>query len=92
MPLIDRQIASWYTSTNPTSNFAQMLVCAMGRPEGERIMLLNHTFTRRKHAETLETRHLETKAELLKTLQAEFNITLPQDVNLGPPGSAWPTE
>jgi N-hydroxyarylamine O-acetyltransferase len=92
MPLIDREVASWFTNTHPDSSFKARLVCALARPMGERITLLNRTFMRRNGSETLETRQLENKQELLQVLSSEFGIDLPSDVNLGPSSSDWPTQ
>src|SRR5206468_3282749 len=48
MPLIDRIVANWYTSTHPESHFKNRLLVARALPEGARITLLDRELTRRR--------------------------------------------
>lgn len=91
MPFTDREVANWFTSTHPNSNFRQRLVCARAGLNGERLTILNNEFSRKQGSTVLESRKLNSKAELLEVLQKRFEIVLPEDADFGPPGSAWPT-
>src|SRR5204862_2240390 len=46
MPLIDRELASWYTSTHPDSHFKNHLMVARATADGGRWGLLDGALTR----------------------------------------------
>src|SRR5262249_17504137 len=41
MPMIDRELANWFTSAHPQSHFKNRLLVARAAPDGVRITLLN---------------------------------------------------
>src|SRR5690606_12363648 len=57
MPLIDRELANWFTSTHPHSHFRGALMVARSAPQG-RVTLLNNTLSFRRLGGTTETRTL----------------------------------
>ena len=77
MPLIDRELANWWTSTNPESKFRQNLMAARAPRDGTRCAILNREFTRRRGAEVLEKRELASPAELLAVLAEHFGLHFP---------------
>ncbi|MDI1320940.1 MAG: arylamine N-acetyltransferase [bacterium] len=90
MPLIDRELANWWTSTNPESKFRQNLMAARSHRDGTRCAILNREFTRRRGAEVLEQRELTSPEELLAVLAEHFGLHFPAGTRFGPPGSPWP--
>ena len=48
MPLIDREMANWYTSAHAQSDFRSRLVVALALPGGSRKTLLNREFNERR--------------------------------------------
>jgi N-hydroxyarylamine O-acetyltransferase len=91
MPPIDRELANWWTSTNPESKFRQNLMVARAGPAGTRRAILNREFVVRRGSEILEQREIATAEELLELLAAHFDLPFPAGTRFGPPGSAWPT-
>ncbi len=89
MPLIDRELASWWTSTSPKSKFKQGLFCALARPNGERVGLLNETFTHRRGAEILRRFEIENLDHLHEILSQEFGLCFPHGTDFGEVGSPW---
>lgn len=83
-PPIDRELANWYTSTSPATNFWNHLGVALAQPEGRRIALADHEF--REHAADGSTRTtvLATSAEIVHTLAQRFGIRLPAGARLPP--------
>ena len=76
MPLIDREIANWYTSTHPQSHFKDRLVAARARENGDRLSLENFDFTvRPKNAEAVKKK-LGSFDELIEVLRNEFGLQL----------------
>ncbi|MEI6106113.1 MAG: arylamine N-acetyltransferase [Opitutae bacterium] len=90
MPPIDRELANWWTSTNPESKFRQNLMVARAGPDGTRRAILNREYVVRRGAEVLERRDIATAEELLEVLAAHFDLPFPAGTRFGPPGSAWP--
>lgn len=91
MPLIDREIANWWTSTNPNSKFLQNLMVARAAPHCIRHTLNNREFTTRHADGRSEKRDLTTPTELLEVLAETFGLRFPTHARFGPPGSLWPT-
>lgn len=91
MPLIDRELANWWTSTNPASHFRHNVLVGLARPDGTRLGILNRTFTHRRGAEVLERVEMETADELLEVLAQRFGLRLPPGTRFGPDGADWPT-
>jgi N-hydroxyarylamine O-acetyltransferase len=83
MPMIDREIANWFTSTHPQSHFRDRLVAARARDNGERISLENFDYTiRPKNGEPIK-RRLESHQELITVLKFEFGLQLSDEVCKG---------
>jgi N-hydroxyarylamine O-acetyltransferase len=83
-PLVDRQLANWYTSTCPDSPFLTDLSVALAQPRGERITLKNREFTRRAPDGTTRRHVLESEAQRLRVLERSFGIQLPAGTQLPP--------
>jgi N-hydroxyarylamine O-acetyltransferase len=83
MPLIDREIANWFTSTHPQSHFRDRLVAARAGENGERISLENFDLTiRPKNGEAFK-RKLGIHDELIGVLRNEFGLELSEEVCRG---------
>ncbi len=82
MPVIDREVGNWWTSTNPGSKFRQNLMAALARPDGTRLTLLNREFTHRRGAEVLERVELADPDQLLEVLAGRFGLRLPPGTRL----------
>ncbi len=89
MPRIDRELANWWTSTNPNSKFRRNLFVAMVGPEGTRLAIQNGRFLRRRGAETLESRDLSGMDELLESLDGTFGLHFPPGTRFEAPCLEW---
>ena len=89
MPPIDRDLANWWTSTNPASKFRQNLMVARAGPDGTRRAILNREFIVRRGAEILDRREIAAADELLQILAEHFDLHFPAGTCFGPPGSPW---
>ena len=90
MPVIDRELANWWTSTNPESKFRQNLMVGRAAPDGLRRAVLNHEFVVRRGGEVIEQRAIANPDELLAILAGNFGLHFPAGTRFGPPGSPWP--
>jgi N-hydroxyarylamine O-acetyltransferase len=90
MPAIDREVGNWYTSAHPRSHFRNLLIVARAAPDGARVTLRDRELKRRDRAGHAETRTVESAAELLAVLRAEFGLSFPPGTPLRPPGVGWP--
>ncbi len=88
MPLADRRIANWYTSTSPETHFYAQLVVALAKPHGVRATLNNNVLTVRARDGSATERELRHHAELLDVLRGEFGIVLAADARFTVPGIA----
>ncbi|MFO1468719.1 MAG: arylamine N-acetyltransferase [Steroidobacteraceae bacterium] len=91
MPLIDRELGNWWTSTHPESIFRQHLIVARAGLDGTRRSIQDREFTWRHGADILERRIIDTPFELLKVLARHFDLHFPADTRFGLPGSLWPS-
>lgn len=91
MPLIDREMGNWWTSTHPESSFRQRLTVARASLDGTRRSILDREFTWRRGADILERYNIDTPGELLDVLAKHFDLHFPADARFGPPGSPWPS-
>lgn len=74
----DYEVASWYTSTHPSSIFVQFLIA--GRPqEGKWLSLFNREFKIRGLDGKAETRVLDSADEIAEVLGRYFGIALSED-------------
>ena len=90
MPLIDRVVGNWYTSTHPDSHFRHRLVVARALPEGGRCSLLNRELTVRDRSGRAEVTTLETPEALLEVLEARFALRFPPGTRFECAGLDWP--
>ncbi len=77
MPLSDRRIANWYTSTYPDSKFRHELMVAIALPDGGRATLHNHQLTLREADGSVRQRSIAGMPALLDVLRERFGIDLP---------------
>lgn len=91
MPPIDRELANWWTSTNPNSKFRQNLMVARAGADGTRFTVNNREFTHRQGTKIIERRDLATADELLNLLARHFDLHFPAGTRFGPSGSPWPS-
>ena len=92
MPEIDRQVANWWTSTNPTSKFSQNLFVAIAQSDGTRKGLANRKFLHRRGPEVLRGAEINSADALLEILSTEFGLHFPPGTRFGSGERAWPTE
>jgi N-hydroxyarylamine O-acetyltransferase len=76
MPLIDREIANWFTSTHPQSHFRDRLVAALALENGQRLTLQNYEMNVRSRNGEVQKRILQNNDELVEVLVKEFGIRL----------------
>ena len=89
MPVIDRVVANWYTSTHPQSHFKHRLLVARATPDGGRITVLNRELSIRGRDGVAEKHVIATPAALNDILAAQFGIVLPAGTSLHCEGLAW---
>ena len=90
MPLIDREMANWYTSAHAQSDFRSRLVVALALPGGSRKTLLNREFNERRRDGTSDGRLIETPEELRMVLADDFGLHLDPGATLTCAGLDWP--
>jgi N-hydroxyarylamine O-acetyltransferase len=83
MPVIDREVANWWTSTNSESKFRQRIMVAIAGLDGSRHSLSNRKYTHRLHGEVLEQQLVGSSEQLLNLLSDRFGIVLPADTRFG---------
>lgn len=91
MPLIDRELANWYTSTHPQSAFRLRLVAARALPDGRRVTMLNRELTRRGPGGAAEVTTIETPEALLDVLADDFGLEFPRGTVFPCEGLDWAT-
>jgi N-hydroxyarylamine O-acetyltransferase len=89
MPLIDREVGNWFTSTHPQSHFRNRLLVARAGPHGVRHTLLNHELTVRGADGHAEHQVITTPEALLKVLDEVFELRLPTGTRLACEGLEW---
>ncbi len=89
MPLIDREVGNWYTSTHPDSRFKNVLMVARAAPEGTRLTIMNDEFSVRAASGEATKTPITSKPQLRRLLKEQFGITLDQDAPIHVPGIAW---
>jgi N-hydroxyarylamine O-acetyltransferase len=89
MPLIDRVVANWYTSTSPESHFKDRLVVARAAPDGRRITLRNDLLSVRERDGSATKQQLLTARELRSVLSQAFRLEVPEELDLHPPGVSF---
>ncbi|HEX7324513.1 MAG TPA: arylamine N-acetyltransferase [Rhodanobacteraceae bacterium] len=76
MPLIDRTVGNWYTSTHPDSKFRKNLAVALARPDGGRVTLHNNTLAQYGTEGPVERTDVSAPEALRAALRAHFGINL----------------
>jgi len=76
MPLIDREVANWYTSAHPQSHFKSNIIAARAIDDGQRITLQDMEFTKRARNGESQKRLLKNRDELIDVLTNDFGLTL----------------
>jgi N-hydroxyarylamine O-acetyltransferase len=74
MPLIDRELANWFTSAHPQSHFRNRLVAARALPDGGRLTLLNRELSVRDRSGVAQTQLVRTESELVSILADRFGL------------------
>ncbi len=77
MPLIDREVGNWFTSTHPDSHFKNRLVVARAAPNGVRVTLLNDVLSVRQRDGKAAKHQLQTPDQLLDALREHFDLHFP---------------
>jgi len=72
----DYEVANWYTSAHPESQFRHRLMAAR-LPQGCRLGMLNNRFSVHLPDGRVERRELGSPAEIAEVLESEFGIALP---------------
>jgi N-hydroxyarylamine O-acetyltransferase len=72
----DYEVANWYTSAHPDSQFRHRLMAAR-LPKGRRLGLLDNRFSIHHPDGQVERRELKTVAEIADVLENDFAIALP---------------
>lgn len=76
MPLLDREIANWYTSTHPQSHFKSSLMVARALDNGQRLTLQNFDLTQRARNGEAQKKQLQNNKELIDVLTNDFGLIL----------------
>jgi len=92
MPLIDRELANWFTSTHPQSHFRNRLVAARALPDGGRLTLLNRDLTIRSRTGQARTQVVITPAELVSVLDEQFSLRFPAGTLFPCEALDWPSQ
>lgn len=77
MPMVDREVANWYTSTHPGSYFRQQLTAALALPEGRRVTVFGKTLKFRDADGRTQEQELDSPQALQAALREHFGIDLP---------------
>ncbi len=88
MPAIDREVANWYTSTHPDSNFKHHLMVARGTDDG-RVTLIDRTFKRRGPNGKSDKTQINSPTQLLELLDRHFGLTFPTGTEFNCPALDW---
>ncbi|MCX5742807.1 MAG: arylamine N-acetyltransferase, partial [Proteobacteria bacterium] len=89
MPPIDREVANWFTSTHPSSHFKNRLLVARALPDGGRLGLLDRELSRRARDGRATKHTIDSHAELVDVLAAEFGIAVPAGARIEHATLAW---
>ena len=89
MPVIDRIVANWYTSTHPDSHFKNRLLVARALPKGRRSTVLNREHSVRERNGTAAEQRISSPDELLAILDAQFGMQFPAGTRFPCSGLDW---
>lgn len=79
LPLIDRQVGNWYTSTHPDSVFRRRLTIARAAPDGVRWTLANLHLSQHQNDGSEQRETLGSVPALREVLDRHFGIDLPPE-------------
>lgn len=79
MPLVDREVANWFTSSNPKSNFKNRLIVARAGENGARLTILNDEFKVRSRDGNAQMIKIESPTALLNLMETHFGLKIPSD-------------
>jgi N-hydroxyarylamine O-acetyltransferase len=87
MPLVDREVGNWFTSTHPEGQFKSRLIVARAELEGKRLTVADDEFSIRDRSGHAEKHRIGTPAELVDILAVHFGLHFPSDTlfQLRPP-------
>jgi N-hydroxyarylamine O-acetyltransferase len=90
MPTVDREVASWYTSTHPESHFTQLLIVARADGDGRRRTLTSTELKIRERDGRAAVHPIASPETLLHALAEHFDLHLEPGTRLEPadPGVA----
>jgi N-hydroxyarylamine O-acetyltransferase len=83
MPLVDREVGNWYTSSHPQSLFRNRLIVSRAAPEGVRLTLMDDEFSIRGRNGRSDTRKMNSPEELLEVLATHFGLNFPEGTRFG---------
>jgi N-hydroxyarylamine O-acetyltransferase len=89
MPLVDREVANWFTSAHPRSHFKDRLMVARAAPGGRRFTLLDDELTVRQRDGRAEKRRVQTQEQLLDVLAGSFDLHFPVGTRFGLSGASF---
>jgi N-hydroxyarylamine O-acetyltransferase len=89
MPLIDREVANWFTSTHPQSHFRNRLLAARAAPDGGRHTLLNDELTFRRRDGSADKRRIGSQEELRAVLGDVFGLHFPAGTRFACEALPW---
>ena len=74
MPLIDREVASWFTSAHPRSHFRNRLLVALAGPPGHRLTVVDKEFSERGPSGVAQVSAIPDDDALLAILRERFGL------------------
>lgn len=90
MPVIDRVVANWFTSTHPDSHFRHRLLVARATSDGGRITLLNRELSIRDRSGHSQKQLIGTPEQLVEVLSTHFNFDFSKETRFTCLGLDWP--
>jgi N-hydroxyarylamine O-acetyltransferase len=81
MPMIDVEVANWWTSTNPDSKFIRNLIISRTSMDGSRQSLMNREYTIRKYGCAAVKQWVNSPQALEELLWKEFDLKWKGGVN-----------
>ncbi|HLP82722.1 MAG TPA: arylamine N-acetyltransferase [Phycisphaerales bacterium] len=89
MPMVDREIANWWTSTHPESKFRNNVLVARVGEGGTRRGIQNRQYIHRKAGAIIASREISDHAELVELLARDFGIVLPAGSRIAASNLTW---
>jgi N-hydroxyarylamine O-acetyltransferase len=83
MPEIDREVAHWWTSTNPASKFRQNILAALATRDGGRHTLATREYTHRLGSTIVERFQITSGEHLREVLATRFSLAIPEGTTFG---------